>query len=50
MNEKEQGGRKMQGIPGKESVSTEKFDNGMMNDLILEVQYLVLVAIELFCQ
>lgn len=41
----------MHGIPGKESVSAEKFDNGMTNDLILEVQYFVLDAIlELFCQ
>lgn len=34
---------------GNESVSTEKFDNGIIKDLILDVQYLVLDAIlELF--
>lgn len=43
--------RNMHGIPGNESVSTEKFDNGIIKDLILDVQYLVLDAIlELFCQ
>lgn len=41
----------MHDIPGKEFVSAEQFDNGMTNDLILDVQYFVLDAIlELFCQ